>query len=140
MKSKKGMSGAIQKIAEKDQENMTMQDPKIEEPKQLAEPKYSPGLKSKYHMKKIDNFAKNNKMVNIKYKDKEGEITERMVEPYKIENGDFWGYDPNKEGIRRFKLDNLKKVKGTEIDFSPRWEVKTAKVGMSGYIEKIVRT
>lgn len=133
-----GVKNIIKKVAEEiEQKNMTMDVPKAEEPEQIAEPKYDPGFKSRRYMKRINNSAQNRKMVNIRYKDNAGNVTDRSVEPYKIEGEDFWGYDPEKGGIRRFKLDNLKKVKGTEIDFSPRWEIKTAKVGVYGFIEKL---
>jgi len=132
-----GISRVIKEAAETGQKNMTMDDPKIKEPEQLAEPKYSPGRKSTKNIKRINTSAQNRKMVNIRYKDNKGNVTRRSVEPYKIEGEDFWGYDPEKGGIRRFKIDNLKKVKGTDIDFSPKWDIKTAKVGVAGFIEKL---
>lgn len=63
-------------------------------------------------------------MVFVKYKDKKGNITERVLEPYKINGNDFWGYDISKDGIRRFKIENLQNVKSAKDKFNPRWPIE----------------
>ena len=64
-------------------------------------------------------------MIGLRYKDSNGVVTDRTVEPYKIDGNDFWGYDPEKGSIRRFKVKNIRKVSKTDVPFTPRWGVET---------------
>lgn len=50
--------------------------------------------------------------------------TSREVEPYEIRGEDFFGYDVQKNGIRRFKLDQISSLEETDNSFNPRWEIK----------------
>lgn len=47
-----------------------------------------------------------------------------MVEPYKLTESDFWGYDIDKNGIRRFKTKNIRGVKKSIKTFEPRWDIE----------------
>ena len=58
------------------------------------------------------------------YVDKKGNRTKRMVEPYKLTDSDFWGYDIAKNEIRRFKTQNIKGVKKSIKTFEPRWDIE----------------
>jgi hypothetical protein len=73
---------------------------------------------------KIREAGSNNLMVQITYTDKKGNTSTRTVEPYKIDGEDFWGYDPAKENIRRFKMSKVKGIKPTKQTFSPRWPME----------------
>lgn len=73
---------------------------------------------------KIQSAGASHTMLAIKYKDKKGRLSERVVEPYKLAGNDFWAYDPNKESIRRFKVKNLKSMKNTNKKFDPRWPIE----------------
>ena len=48
----------------------------------------------------------------------------REVEPYEIRGTDFFGYDIDKQEIRRFKMDQIKNIEKTESAFNPRWDIK----------------
>ena len=53
-----------------------------------------------------------------------GNRTKRLVEPYKLTDTDFWGYDIAKNEIRRFKTQNIKGVKKSIKTFEPRWDIE----------------
>jgi len=48
----------------------------------------------------------------------------REVEPYEIRGGDFFGFDTEKEEIRRFKIDQIQNIEETDNSFDPRWDIK----------------
>lgn len=77
---------------------------------------------------KIRNAGVSQTMLAIKYKDRKGNLSQRTVEPYKLTGNDFWGYDPAKESIRRFKVKNLQSVKSTKSKFEPRWEIEMEEI------------
>jgi len=64
------------------------------------------------------------------YKENEDEISERKVEPYALTNGrEGWyvaSYDPEREGVRHFRLDRIKRARVSEQKFQPRPEVDPA--------------
>jgi proteasome accessory factor BC len=64
------------------------------------------------------------------YKQNEDEISQRMVEPYALTNGrEGWyvaSYDPEREGVRHFRLDRIKQAKISKRKFEPRPEVDPA--------------
>ncbi len=64
------------------------------------------------------------------YKENEDEISQRKVEPYALTNGrEGWyvaSYDPEREGVRHFRLDRIKKAHVSEEKFQPRPEVDPA--------------
>jgi hypothetical protein len=88
------------------------------------------GTRNLQHIEKIKSSSGNKNLVQIKYRDKKGNVSTRNVEPYKINGEDFWGYDVDKGGIRRFKIRNLRSVKSTQLSYEPRWVVEMNKVAM----------
>lgn len=78
------------------------------------------------------------RLAEITYTDKKGDVTRRTVEPYKMDGVDFWGYDPEKESIRRFKTERLMRVKPLRTTFQPRWDIEMTKVAM--YKEEIYKS
>jgi predicted DNA-binding transcriptional regulator YafY len=64
------------------------------------------------------------------YKENEDEIVERRVEPYALTNGrEGWyvaSFDPERDGMRHFRLDRIKRVTVTDETFEPRPEVDPA--------------
>jgi proteasome accessory factor BC len=71
------------------------------------------------------------KIVELEYyKENEDELSLRTVEPYALTNGrEGWyvaSFDPEREGMRHFRLDRIKRVTVTEKTFKPRPEVDPA--------------
>jgi predicted DNA-binding transcriptional regulator YafY len=71
------------------------------------------------------------KMIELEYyKENEDEISPRRVEPYALTNGrEGWyvaSYDPERDGVRHFRLDRIKHVNVTNEKFEPRPEVDPA--------------
>jgi proteasome accessory factor C len=71
------------------------------------------------------------KMIEIEYyKENEDQLSPRRVEPYALTNGqEGWyvaSYDPEREGVRHFRLDRIKQVTVTDERFEPRPEVDPA--------------
>jgi proteasome accessory factor C len=64
------------------------------------------------------------------YKENEDELSLRRVEPYALTNGrEGWyvaSFDPEREGVRHFRLDRIKRVTVCEEKFTPRPEVDPA--------------
>jgi len=64
------------------------------------------------------------------YKENEDEISSRRVEPYALTNGrEGWyvaSFDPERGGMRHFRLDRIKSATVTEEKFEPRPEVDPA--------------
>jgi proteasome accessory factor C len=64
------------------------------------------------------------------YKENEDEFSLRRVEPYALTNGrEGWyvaSYDPEREAMRHFRLDRIKRATLTEEAFAPRPEVDPA--------------
>jgi proteasome accessory factor C len=64
------------------------------------------------------------------YKENEDEISPRTVEPYALTNGrEGWyiaSYDPERDGMRHFRLDRIKRAQISERTFEPRPEVDPA--------------
>ncbi|HEY1854961.1 MAG TPA: WYL domain-containing protein [Solirubrobacterales bacterium] len=71
------------------------------------------------------------------YKENEDKLTDRRVEPYRLENGrEGWyveSYDLGKGGVRHFKLDRIKEAKVSEQEFEPRPEVEEL-AGVEGWM------
>ena len=78
-------------------------------------------------MNKIIDCGNNLSLLEISYKDKKGNKTKRLVEPYKLTDSDFWGFDINKNEIRRFKVNNIKGIKTSKTKFNPRWDIEMIK-------------
>jgi predicted DNA-binding transcriptional regulator YafY len=64
------------------------------------------------------------------YKENEDELSLRRVEPYALTNGrEGWyvaSFDPERDGVRHFRLDRIKRVTLTDESFEPRPEVDPA--------------
>jgi predicted DNA-binding transcriptional regulator YafY len=64
------------------------------------------------------------------YKENEDELSLRRVEPYALTNGrEGWyvaAFDPERDGVRHFRLDRIKRASVTEQKFEPRPEVDPA--------------
>jgi proteasome accessory factor BC len=64
------------------------------------------------------------------YKENEDELSLRRVEPYALTNGqEGWyvaSFDPDRDGVRHFRLDRIKRVAVTDERFEPRPEVDPA--------------
>jgi predicted DNA-binding transcriptional regulator YafY len=97
------------------------------------------GKRNLQHMNKIKSSGENKSIVELKYKDSSGNISTRFVEPYKLDGNDFWGYDPEKNSIRRFKIKNIKSIKPTKNTFKPRWDIEVGKLAnrMDVIMEKL---
>jgi predicted DNA-binding transcriptional regulator YafY len=71
------------------------------------------------------------RMIELEYyKENEDEISSRKVEPYALTNGrEGWyvaSFDPEREGMRHFRLDRIKSAIVTDEKFEPRPEVDPA--------------
>src|SRR6202453_4834730 len=71
------------------------------------------------------------KIVELEYyKENEDELSMRRVEPYALTNGrEGWyvaSFDPERDGMRHFRLDRIKSVIVTKETFEPRPEVDPA--------------
>src|SRR5262249_12944380 len=64
------------------------------------------------------------------YKENEDELSLRRVEPYALTNGrEGWylaSFDPERDGVRHFRLDRIKRAAVTGEKFEPRPEVDPA--------------
>jgi proteasome accessory factor BC len=64
------------------------------------------------------------------YKENEDEISHRTVEPYALTNGrEGWYvacFDPERDGVRHFRLDRIKRAQISQRTFEPRPEVDPA--------------
>jgi proteasome accessory factor BC len=64
------------------------------------------------------------------YKENEDELSERRVEPYALTNGrEGWyiaSFDPERDGMRHFRLDRIKRATVSKETFEPRPEVDPA--------------
>ncbi|HTA36812.1 MAG TPA: WYL domain-containing protein [Solirubrobacteraceae bacterium] len=72
-----------------------------------------------------------NRLVEFEYyKQNEDEISQRRVEPYALTNGrEGWyvaSFDPERDGMRHFRLDRIRHVNVTDETFEPRPEVDPA--------------
>jgi predicted DNA-binding transcriptional regulator YafY len=71
------------------------------------------------------------RMIELEYyKENEDELSLRRVEPYALTNGrEGWyvaSFDPERDGVRHFRLDRIKRATVTEETFEPRPEVDPA--------------
>jgi proteasome accessory factor BC len=71
------------------------------------------------------------KLIELEYyKENEDQISSRKVEPYALTNGrEGWyvaSFDPERDGVRHFRLDRIKHVNVTNQKFEPRPEVDPA--------------
>jgi proteasome accessory factor C len=68
------------------------------------------------------------RLIELEYfKENEDEISQRTVEPYALTNGrEGWYvacFDPERDGVRHFRLDRIKRAEISEDTFEPRPEV-----------------
>jgi proteasome accessory factor BC len=79
----------------------------------------------------VSNAIVERRLIELEYyKENEDELTPRTVEPYALTNGrEGWyvaSFDPERDGVRHFRLDRIKRVRVTEERFEPRPEVDPA--------------
>ncbi|HEY1687249.1 MAG TPA: WYL domain-containing protein [Solirubrobacteraceae bacterium] len=71
------------------------------------------------------------------YKESEGELSLRVIEPYALVNGrEGWyvaSFDPERDAMRHFRLDRVKRVEVLEQSFEPRPEVDPI-AGVDGWM------
>jgi len=71
------------------------------------------------------------------FKENEGIFSTRVVEPYQLVNGlEGWyvaSYDPEREGVRHFRLDRIKSAQVSDTTFSPRTELDFS-TGVDGWL------
>jgi predicted DNA-binding transcriptional regulator YafY len=71
------------------------------------------------------------RMIELEYyKENEDELSQRKVEPYALTNGrEGWyvaSFDPERDGVRHFRLDRIKQARISARKFKPRPEVDPA--------------
>jgi proteasome accessory factor C len=71
------------------------------------------------------------RLIELEYfKENENEISQRTVEPYALTNGrEGWYvacFDPERDGVRHFRLDRIKRAEISDERFEPRPEVDPA--------------
>jgi proteasome accessory factor BC len=81
--------------------------------------------------RKVSKAIVAHKMIELEYyKENEDQLSPRRVEPYALTNGrEGWyvaSYDPERGGVRHFRLDRIKRVEVTNERFEPRPEVDPA--------------
>ncbi|MGD1056115.1 MAG: WYL domain-containing protein [Solirubrobacteraceae bacterium] len=79
----------------------------------------------------VSNAIVAHKLIELEYfKENEDQISSRKVEPYALTNGrEGWyvaSFDPERDGVRHFRLDRIKHVNVTDERFEPRPEVDPA--------------
>jgi proteasome accessory factor C len=71
------------------------------------------------------------------YKENEGELATRTVEPYQLVNGrEGWyiaSYDVERKAMRHFRLDRIKSAQVTETTFEPRTDLDFS-TGVDGWL------
>ena len=81
--------------------------------------------------RKISTAIVRHRLIELEYyKENEDELSHRTVEPYALTNGrEGWyvaSFDPDRGGVRHFRLDRIKHVAMSERKFTPRPEVDPA--------------
>jgi predicted DNA-binding transcriptional regulator YafY len=81
--------------------------------------------------RKVSKAIVGRRMIELEYyKENEDELALRRVEPYALTNGrEGWyvaSFDPERDGVRHFRLDRIKHVNVTDERFQPRPEVDPA--------------
>jgi proteasome accessory factor C len=81
--------------------------------------------------RKVSKAIVQRRMIEIDYyKENEDQLSPRRVEPYALTNGrEGWyvaSFDPERDGVRHFRLDRIKHVNVTGERFEPRPEVDPA--------------
>jgi predicted DNA-binding transcriptional regulator YafY len=79
----------------------------------------------------VSNAIVKRRMIELEYyKENEDELSLRMVEPYALTNGrEGWyvaSFDPERDGVRHFRLDRIKRASVSAQKFKPRPEVDPA--------------
>ncbi|OIP55803.1 hypothetical protein CO134_02830 [Candidatus Kuenenbacteria bacterium CG_4_9_14_3_um_filter_39_14] len=78
----------------------------------------------------IKQAARERKILKIIYIEKDGSSEGwRFIEPYSFSRQDgqidgFYAWDKNKNGIRRFILEQIQEAEIAEENFTPRFEIK----------------
>lgn len=72
----------------------------------------------------IKKSADTRTLLEIYYVDSKGVGKSRFVEPYEYQGEFIYAYCNSSQGIRKFRLNNIRNVKNTKTTFIPRWEIK----------------
>jgi predicted DNA-binding transcriptional regulator YafY len=72
----------------------------------------------------IDQAAKDNRVLRIKYTNKKDETQFRNVEPYEYKGDHVLAYCRKKKNIRRFDMKKIESAKLTNYSYFPKWPVK----------------
>lgn len=64
------------------------------------------------------------KLIAIRYRNKDNGLSVRQVEPYELKDGKLFAYDPEKGGIRAFLTQNIEAAVTTDDVFEPRFPIK----------------
>lgn len=75
-------------------------------------------------METIKNAAKEQKLLQITYVDAKNKPSIRTIEPYEFKDDSLYGYCTVKNGIRRFKLDNIQSAEIHLKEFKPRYPIQ----------------
>jgi len=81
--------------------------------------------------REVSNAIVAHRLIELEYyKENEDELTRRRIEPYALTNGrEGWyvaSFDPERCGVRHFRLDRIKHVTVTDQEFEPRPDVDPA--------------
>lgn len=75
----------------------------------------------------IKQAGREKKLLKIQYRKLNGELSERVVEPYEIKNARLWAWDIAKDdNIRNFIIAGILTAQVLEETFDPRYPVKIA--------------
>ena len=74
------------------------------------------------HLRTIKKAAADQTILRLHYADQNGKETVREVEPYEIKGDTLYAFCLHKNGIRTFKLEQIKGVDNTPVKFDLRFE------------------
>ena len=72
----------------------------------------------------ISESARNNTILSLTYKAKDGKVSYRSVEPYEIKDGGLFAYDIAKGSIRKFLISSILSAESQDAKFNPRYPVQ----------------
>jgi len=73
--------------------------------------------------------GKQQKVLEMTYKKKDGSVVKRKVEPYELRGDTLWAWDVNDGHIKRFVIWRIRDAKVTKDEFEPRFDIKMSKAG-----------
>jgi predicted DNA-binding transcriptional regulator YafY len=79
----------------------------------------------------IDQSAKENRVLRIKYTNQKDETQFRNVEPYEYKGDHLFAYCRKKKNVRRFDLKKIESAKLTSYTYFPKWPVKIGQTDLT---------